>query len=96
MLSCSSRRSTSHPPLPRNPSAGSPYSQSFLLVGYDATKAGQEYFLAKTSLGQAWGDNGVMKIAMADGAGACGMYVRVVQPGTVAAVAPTKPGNGKS
>ena len=65
------------------------------MVGYDASRAGQEYFLVKNSLGAAWGEAGLMRIAMADTpAGTCGLYLRALQPGAVTAQAAAKPGNG--
>ena len=65
-----------------------------LVVGYDVSRYGQEHFVAKNSLGAAWGEAGAMRIAMSDTtAGTCGLYLRALQPGAVTALAPTKPGN---
>ena len=71
-------------------------AQGLLVVGYDVTRPGQEYFLAKNSLGAAWGEGGFVRIAMSDSpAGTCGLHLRALQPGTVTALAAAKPGKGK-
>ncbi|PRW44493.1 senescence-specific cysteine protease SAG39-like [Chlorella sorokiniana] len=71
-------------------------AQVMLVVGYDVTRYGQEHFIAKDSLGAAWGEGGSMRVAMSDTpAGTCGLYLRALQPGTVTALAATMPGNGK-
>lgn len=80
-------------PRPAAP-AGATATQALLLVGYDTTRAGQEFLLAKNSFGAAWGQQGTVRLALADGAGQCGLYQRVLQPGAVALLA--APGNGKS
>ncbi len=65
------------------------------MVGYDVTRPGQEHFLAKNSLGAAWGEGGFVRIAMSDApAGTCGLHLRALQPGTVTALAAAKPGKG--
>jgi len=66
-------------------------------VGYSTQTAGQEYFVAKNSLGAAWGQAGFARIAMAgDGAGTCGMYAAAFQPAAITAIAPAKPGKGNA
>jgi len=41
-------------------------------VGY-GTENGQDYFLVRNSWGPNWGDNGYVKIGVADGEGICGI-----------------------
>lgn len=53
------------------PPAGATGTQALLLVGYDTTRAGKEFLLAKNSLGAGWGEGGFARIALAD---ACGLY----------------------
>ena len=78
------------------PAAAQP-SQVLLVVGYDVSRAGQEHFVARNSLGAAWGEAGSMRIAMSDTpAGTCGLHLRALQPGAVTALAAAKPGKGKA
>ncbi|PRW44397.1 ervatamin-B-like isoform X2 [Chlorella sorokiniana] len=71
-------------------------AQVMLVIGYDVNRYGQEHFIAKNSLGAAWGEGGSMRIAMSDTpAGTCGLYLRALQPGAVTTLAAAKPGNGK-
>ena len=37
----------------------------------------------------------MLRVAMAEGAGTCGLYLSAVQPGAVAVVAAAKPSKGK-
>lgn len=39
-----------------------------LIVGYE-----NDYYIAKTSFGPSWGENGYFRIRMADGDGVCGL-----------------------
>ena len=52
-----------------------------LAVGY-GVEDGIEYFLVKNSWGPSWGDNGFVKIGVADGAGVCGINQSASQPST--------------
>ena len=69
-------------------------AQAVLVVGYDTTRLGWEYFLAKNSLGTSWGERGMVRLAMTEGEGTCGMYRAARQPGAVTALAAAKL-NGK-
>jgi len=54
-----------------------------LIVGYDVTKDGQEYWIAKNSWGAKWGDKGYFNIAMGDqngGMGVCGINMMASYP----------------
>ena len=48
-------------------------------VGY-STESGTPYFLVRNSWGSSWGDAGYVKIAQADGKGACGINQMVYYP----------------
>ena len=47
-----------------------------LIVGWNKTDSGQEYFNVKSHMGMTWGDQGFFRISTdqaADGNGACGI-----------------------
>jgi len=52
-----------------------------LAVGY-GTEDGNEYFLVKNSWGPTWGEEGYVKIGVADGAGICGINSQPSAPET--------------
>lgn len=58
---------------------GKKLDHGVLAVGY-GTEDGQEYFLVKNSWNSSWGDQGYIKIAVENGAGACGINLQPVYP----------------
>lgn len=52
-----------------------------LAVGY-GREGDQEYFIVKNSWGAQWGDNGYVKIGIAEGEGICGIQRQASQPET--------------
>ena len=62
---------------------GGSVSHGILIVGFDSTPDGQEYWIIKNSWGPTWGENGFARIAMGnqnDGAGVCGINTYGVYP----------------
>ena len=55
-------------------SCGKEINHAVLVVGYGAEN-GMNYFLAKNSWGEAWGDKGYVKIGVQPGEGVCGIQV---------------------
>jgi C1A family cysteine protease len=54
-----------------------------LIVGYDVTRDGQEYWIVKNSWGPRWGKNGYFHVAMGsqnEGAGVCGINMMASYP----------------
>jgi hypothetical protein len=57
---------------------GTTLDHAVAIVGYDTT---QKYFILRNSWGTSWGENGYMRIEMADsGNGICGMYMTPSYP----------------
>jgi cathepsin L len=58
---------------------GTQMDHAVVAVGY-GTEAGTPYYLVRNSWGTSWGDAGYVKIAQADGKGACGINQMVYYP----------------
>eukprot|EP00475_Leptophrys_vorax_P013963 TRINITY_DN2031_c0_g5_i1.p1 TRINITY_DN2031_c0_g5~~TRINITY_DN2031_c0_g5_i1.p1 ORF type:complete len:753 (-),score=-40.38 TRINITY_DN2031_c0_g5_i1:28-2076(-) len=52
---------------------GSSINHAVLIVGYGVDAVSGPYWIVKNSWGAQWGEQGFMKLAMADGAGRCGV-----------------------
>jgi len=66
-----------------NAGCGTSLDHGVLVVGYDKTSTGQEYWIVKNSWGPQWGLQGFMHIAMGSqngGAGACGINMMASYP----------------
>jgi len=66
-----------------NAGCGASLDHGVLVVGYDKTSTGQEYWIVKNSWGPQWGLQGFMHIAMGSqngGAGACGINMMASYP----------------
>lgn len=52
---------------------GTSIDHGVLAVGYGKTSSGLEYVTIKNSWGTSWGEQGFVRLAVADGAGTCGV-----------------------
>jgi len=64
-----------------DPACGTEIDHGVLAVGY-GKEGDQEYFIVKNSWGAQWGDNGYVKIGVAEGQGVCGINMQASQPKT--------------
>jgi KDEL-tailed cysteine endopeptidase len=64
-----------------DPKCGTEIDHGVLAVGY-GKEGDQEYFIVKNSWGAQWGDNGYVKIGIAEGEGICGIQRQASQPET--------------
>jgi len=63
-----------------DPTCGTALDHGVLAVGYNATDAGQKYWIVKNSWGSSWGDNGYIMMARKSGAGECGINMEASYP----------------
>ena len=64
-----------------DPDCGTSLDHAVLAVGY-GSENGQEYYLVKNSWGSDWGENGYVRIGIADGKGICGIQEHTLYPNT--------------
>jgi cathepsin L len=62
-------------------SCGSAVDHAVLAIGY-GKENGQEYYIVKNSWGADWGENGYVRIGVANGLGICGIQSQPSQPHT--------------
>jgi len=63
-------------------SCGTMLDHGVLAVGYGTDSKFGDYYIVKNSWGASWGENGYVKIGVADGAGICGIQQQASQPVT--------------
>jgi len=64
------------------PACGTQMDHGVLTVGWGNDSSAGAYFIVKNSWGPTWGDQGFIKLAVAEGAGTCGMNQQPSQPVT--------------
>jgi len=62
---------------------GTQMDHGVLTVGWGNDASAGAYFIVKNSWGPNWGDQGYIKLAVADGPGTCGMNQQASQPTTI-------------
>lgn len=59
---------------------GTNLDHGVLAVGYGKDDSGEEYILVKNSWGATWGDDGYIKLGVAEGKGICGINEMATRP----------------
>jgi len=63
-------------------SCGTQLDHGVLAVGYGNDATAGDYYIVKNSWSTAWGEQGYVRIGIADGAGVCGIQMQASQPQT--------------